>query len=69
MWSLYNDPNGENVFEQQSMRSGSVLQSQLHRQDSERIETLQREVGTLKERLNSVSFIVKVDIVTKQRIA
>ena len=57
MWSLYKDPDGENVFEQQSMRSGSVLQSHLHRQDSERIETLQREVGTLKERLNSVRWL------------
>ena len=57
MWSLYKDPNGENVFEQQSFRSSSALQSQMHRQDSEKIVSLQREVGTLKKilRENSVS--------------
>jgi gamma-aminobutyric acid type B receptor len=71
MWSLYKDPHGENVFEQPSIKSsGSVLQSQLHRQDSERIETLQREVGTLKKRLNSmrlasVQEVTETDCVTE----
>lgn len=54
MWSLYKDPKGVNVFEEKTLRSDSFRQSQLHRQDSERIESLEKEVGTLKQRLNSV---------------
>ena len=57
MWSLYKDPTGENVFEQTTIKSSSGIQSQIHRQDSEKIVSLQREVGTLKKiiRENSVS--------------
>ena len=57
MWSLYKDPTGENVFEPTTIKSSSGIQSQIHRQDSEKIVSLQREVGTLKKilRENSVS--------------
>ena len=57
MWSLYKDPTGENVFEQTTIKSSTGIQSQIHRQDSEKIVSLQREVGTLKKiiRENSVS--------------
>ncbi|XP_019849131.1 PREDICTED: gamma-aminobutyric acid type B receptor subunit 2-like [Amphimedon queenslandica] len=56
MWSLYKDPTGENVFEPTTIKSSSGIQSQIHRQDSEKIVSLQREVGTLKKilRENSV---------------